>query len=589
MLSLGTVIALIKKLAPGNPAQIEEIQEELNQQKNAIEGILVQEGESVSLTNMLNISGFYNGITSSSGLSPVSLKDGIGKWKITNSTEVSPYFLDAGAWGTKKWIVGFKYKLTKADPNLGNPENVRIHLGTTAYDETPVWGEWVYFKKCVTLDLTRLRFALRNFASAPPADSATVEIKELYIYDVTGIESDICDLIMNQQETNYTDGTVTYHSGGDGYVPDVTLSEEGKVPDSKATGDAIRASGNIINVKYYGVKGNGTDDDTDAINDLFMAKSGNFYFPAGTYKISGTINLPADSAIIGGGDSTIINMYSCNDLTECTFRTGEKVYPYILTTGDHTKFCDFKLIGNNTTENKRHAGIAVMDAEDCVIDHVTVYNINYYASQSEPNVKGYGISIIRSSRAYIDHCYVEQCGYECIGIADMSHHCVVSNCIAKNGWRTCMQIHRGAHDVIFIGNEFIQDSQEWDACFTLHGLADSNLVTNLRIENNTFKAEVASRQRTENYASVVQLMSYCDGLWFVNNRIESGDRGLFSSDTNSHFFMIGNLFQCEDQTDYRIKINTVDSVVVGNVCENAASGQIVIASGAVKAGNIGFD
>ena len=39
MLSLGTVIALIKKLAPGNPAQIEEIQEELNQQKNAIEGI----------------------------------------------------------------------------------------------------------------------------------------------------------------------------------------------------------------------------------------------------------------------------------------------------------------------------------------------------------------------------------------------------------------------------------------------------------------------------------------------------------------------------------------------------------------------
>lgn len=38
MLSLGTVIALIKKLAPGNPAQIEEIEEELNQQKTAIDG-----------------------------------------------------------------------------------------------------------------------------------------------------------------------------------------------------------------------------------------------------------------------------------------------------------------------------------------------------------------------------------------------------------------------------------------------------------------------------------------------------------------------------------------------------------------------
>ena len=39
MLSLGTVIALIKKLAPGNPAQIEEIEEELNQQKTAIQGL----------------------------------------------------------------------------------------------------------------------------------------------------------------------------------------------------------------------------------------------------------------------------------------------------------------------------------------------------------------------------------------------------------------------------------------------------------------------------------------------------------------------------------------------------------------------
>lgn len=38
MLNLGTVIALIKKLAPGNPAQIEEIQEELDQQKTAIHG-----------------------------------------------------------------------------------------------------------------------------------------------------------------------------------------------------------------------------------------------------------------------------------------------------------------------------------------------------------------------------------------------------------------------------------------------------------------------------------------------------------------------------------------------------------------------
>lgn len=340
------------------------------------------------------------------------------------------------------------------------------------------------------------------------------------------------------------------------------------------------------NVKDFGVKGDGTTDDTAAINALF-ANGGVFYFPAGTYKISGTITLPDDSEMYGDGDSTVIDMYSCDDLEDVVYRSGEKFYPYIFVDGDNTKLHDFKLIGNTTTQNKRHAGVLVADAENCIISNLTVYNINYYASQTEPNVSAYGISAVRSERVVIDHCYVEQCGYECIGIADDCAYCDVTNNITLNGWRTCIQIHRGAHDVKVIGNQMIQNSQAWDACFTLHGITNQG-IKNVRLENNVFVASVAARTRTDNYAAVIQLMSSTDGLWVVNNRVESGDRDLFSSESNDHLYLIGNLFQGNATSDYRVKINTANPVIVGNVLENTTGTTQTIPATAVGYGNIGF-
>lgn len=558
---------------------------------NAFREILALDGEQATVTNLLNVSGFKTGITARGNFDNGSVSDGVATFKTSGSTETSPYMAAQLSAGTKHWLVGFKYKVTKLNQNAGTPECVRIHLGTTPYDFDLDNGNWKQFSKNVTLDLTRIRIALPDFASAPAANDYQVDIKEMYLYDATDLSLTMCSYITSEQSTDYTDGTVTFDTGSGEYKPDTSLGKSGKAADSKAVGDAIKAAGDGINVKYYGVKGNGTDDDTDAINALFADMAGDFYFPAGIYKISGTLVLPAKSSIHGDGDTSIIDMYSCDNLEKCVFRSNDYIYPYILTTGDHTRFHDFKLIGNSTTDNKRHGGICVIGAEDCLIDSVTISDINYVDDQTDPpTAKGYGIAIIGSSKAYIDHCYVEKCGYECIGICDKSHHCVVKNCIAKNGWRTCMQIHRGAHDVIFRGNYLIQDSetQEWDACFTLHGLSGDDLVTNLRIEDNVFRATATPRYRAENYAAVVQLMSYCDGLWFVNNRVEAGDRGVYSSDTNSHLTMIGNLIQCSETSDYRVKIYTANPIIVGNVVENVSSGQVVVPASAVLAGNIGF-
>lgn len=584
-MGIGATVALIKALAPAtNPTEIEQIEQDVSDLKDDIDGILVSSGESVTLTNQENVSDFY---TNKSGdLNGIQNKDGVASFKPSNSAGTSPYVMHSCAKGNGTWMVGFKFKFIKLNENLSDPDNFRVHMGASVSTDFAVeWDKWIEYANVETVDLTRIRIAARNFSSAPGQDDLRLEIKDMYCYNVASVSNIMRSHIISEQNSNYNDGTVTYTITGE-KKPDTSLATQGKAADSKAVGDAI---GRVrLNVKEHDVKGDGTTDDTNAINALF-ANSGVFYFPAGTYKITGTIALPSESELYGDGDQTVINMYSCDDLEEITFRGGDKIYPYILVDGKNTKLHDFKLTGNNTTETKRHCGILVVDTENCMINDVTVYNINYDGAQATDATKAYGISSLRSSRVYIDHCYVEQCGYECIGIADGSDYCVVSNCIAKNGWRTCIQVHRRCHNIKIINNHMIQSSNAWDALFTLHGLSGDDLVVNLRIEGNVFSPSVAPRTRTETAAAVVQLMSSCDGLWFINNRVEDGDRDLFSSDSNSHVFIIGNLFQGDDTTDWRLKINTEDAIIVGNVLENATAGQVIIANGAVMSGNIGFD
>lgn len=66
-------------------------------------------------------------------------------------------------------------------------------------------------------------------------------------------------------------------------------------------------NGAPINVFDYGATGNGSTDDTAAIQAAFAAvpSSGkSIYFPAGTYKVSGPLNVPANSTVYGDGMGT---------------------------------------------------------------------------------------------------------------------------------------------------------------------------------------------------------------------------------------------------------------------------------------------
>lgn len=221
------------------------LSEAIENVEDTIGDILVENSsESITLTNGESASTFYDNAGSLKGLTKTSFSDGTAKYTAKSENEVNPYVIHANlGFGTKKWLVGMKLKYTKIDPELGNPTTFAVRLGAGSDHKKSIaveWGEWIQVEMLDEFDLTRIYISADGFASAPATGSFTIEIKDMYVYDVTDASADMIAYIKTQQASSYQDGTVTYSIGSSGYAPDTTLTEEGKAADAKAVGDAIK-------------------------------------------------------------------------------------------------------------------------------------------------------------------------------------------------------------------------------------------------------------------------------------------------------------------------------------------------------------
>lgn len=76
----------------------------------------------------------------------------------------------------------------------------------------------------------------------------------------------------------------------------------------------------IVSVKDFGAVGNGVADDTAAIQACLdavqtsSALGGTAYLPAGEYKITSTLDLPANVSLEGDGQFSIIRVYGCDGI-----------------------------------------------------------------------------------------------------------------------------------------------------------------------------------------------------------------------------------------------------------------------------------
>ncbi len=130
--------------------------------------------------------------------------------------------------------------------------------------------------------------------------SSTSPAKVIYSVDVV---DDLSLLDTNKIVTASVKGYDEPNDGGGG-IFNYDASQSGVNNKGTIINGWVRQYNGNINVLYFGVKGDGLTDDTDAINDALNAfgQYTAFYFPQGEYLVSSTINIRNSyTAIIGDG------------------------------------------------------------------------------------------------------------------------------------------------------------------------------------------------------------------------------------------------------------------------------------------------
>ena len=193
----------------------------------------------------------------------------------------------------------------------------------------------------------------------------------------------------------------------------------------------------IVSIKSFGVKGDGTTDDTEALQraiDQVFLNSGDkanansrraLKFEAGSYKVIGTIFIPPYANIIGDGpDKTIITMYpDSNELSQ----TAKAVFQTVggdSTPGSYVKFASMQNISRPQNIMIQGVTLAVhssvtADAPLMYLDNTTesiIDNVKfvgtwnslqgYDATQSGVELRGLGA--LTSENITINNCQFNQ-------------------------------------------------------------------------------------------------------------------------------------------------------------------------------------
>jgi len=106
-----------------------------------------------------------------------------------------------------------------------------------------------------------------------------------------------------------TNPTGTYTQGpiASAHKPSVLLDSAGKIFGRTHPQYADYAPSQFVSVRDYGATGDGHTDDTAAIKDVFKKFAGCkiIFFDAGTYIVSSTITIPAETKVVGEAWTTI--------------------------------------------------------------------------------------------------------------------------------------------------------------------------------------------------------------------------------------------------------------------------------------------
>jgi len=182
----------------------------------------------------------------------------------------------------------------------------------------------------------------------------------------------------------------------------------------------IRDYENNFNVKWFGAVGDGTTDDTTAIQDAFdtaFAKSGfeSVYFPSGEYIVSSTIDM---SRVSMYGDPAYSRITASGAITGYVFDNDET-----LIFGETKPIIENLLIDCNSLCGGIHTGVR----------HHTFHRLKII--NADATTTTVGIYLERNTQV-VSNCIFERCG-TAIKLDGTSNATVAASVIAKNQISVC--------------------------------------------------------------------------------------------------------------------------------------------------------
>ncbi len=140
------------------------------------------------------------------------------------------------------------------------------------------------------------------------------------------------------------------------------------------------ADGEVVNVRAYGAVGDGSTDDTAAINAavaVAKASKARLYFPRGTYLTTTGVRLPSNSYVYGDGvDATIIKAHDSATLN-IDVLTNEENTGSALTNGGNTNIVvrDLTVHGNGNRSASAGSGSAGCAIQFAYVSHGRLENV----------------------------------------------------------------------------------------------------------------------------------------------------------------------------------------------------------------------
>ena len=190
----------------------------------------------------------------------------------------------------------------------------------------------------------------------------------------------------------------------------------------------------MVSVKSFGAKGDGSTDDTAAINralfQLYCVESNpqvrrTLYFPAGDYQVSGTVKIPTYATIIGDGkDSTIITQ--TNASAGLVFELADSLQQVGANIGNNSAVRpSYIRVSGMTFASDEDISIGkVASAANCVFSDTKFKGPLVDPSDAGTNTYGIfleGTPILQNKHILFNNCSYEGLSYAVVADDDMDH------------------------------------------------------------------------------------------------------------------------------------------------------------------------